>query len=62
MLQLGVCGQGPPAAQVTSEVSKKEGTATKYHTLLLSILWVYRWQGKTTTVISDSGPNTTRGP
>ena len=27
----GVCEQSPPAAPVTSEVGKKEGTATEHH-------------------------------
>ena len=38
---LGDCEWAPPAATVTSGVSKnkKEGTATKHHTLLLSPPW-----------------------
>ena len=36
---LGVCEQAPLVAPVTSEVSTKEGTATKYHLLLLSLPW-----------------------
>ena len=34
-----VCNQAPPADPVTSVVSKKEGTGTEYHTLLLSLTW-----------------------
>ena len=35
---LGVCEQVPPAALVTSDVSKEEGSATEHHPLLLSLL------------------------
>ena len=34
---IGVCEQAPPAAPVTTEVSKEEGTATEHHPLLLSV-------------------------
>ena len=34
---LGVYEQAPPAAPVTSEVSKKEGSATKHHLLFFSL-------------------------
>ena len=38
---LGACEWAPPAASATSAVGKKkkEGTATKHHTLLLSPPW-----------------------
>ena len=36
---LGVCEQAPPAAPATTEVSKKEGTATECNTLLLPLPW-----------------------
>ena len=32
---LGVCRWAPPVAPVTTEVGKREGTATKHHPLLL---------------------------
>ena len=36
---LGLCEQPPSAGPVTSEVGKKEGTATECHPLLLSCPW-----------------------
>jgi len=35
----GVHEQAPPTAPVILEVSREEGTATKYHLLLLSLPW-----------------------
>ena len=39
MPPLGICEQPPPAAPDTSEVGKKDVTATKHHPLLLSFPW-----------------------
>ena len=48
MPPLGVCEQAPPVTPVTSEVDKKEGTATEHHLMLPSLLWEFTCPAATT--------------
>ena len=55
---LGACEWAPPAAPVTSGVGKKkEGTATKHHTLLLSPPWEHTRPAADTAKCSRQSPD-----
>ena len=53
---LGVCEQAPPAAPVTSEVGKKEGTETEHHPLMLSHPWKHTHPAAATAKCSRQCP------